>query len=224
MLEDPDILKMFIDKCCIFMGDFMNGKGTGETIDLIKAEAMEEFVAHRDKYNTWSWVGNRTEITNKFNDAKKWAEGRPNYFYQHIGSQWNLGTPRTLTINKTQKSDIEITFNDIKLSGSVFDGKYFKDRTISLSATATEEGMTVTGWKVTGAINKEVQGSELTLQMPNGNIAIEPIVGVGSGIETILSSDIRHQTSDIYDLLGNKTATPQKGRIYIQNGKKITWQ
>ena len=224
MLENPDILKMFIDKCCIFMGDFMNGKGTGETIDLIKAEAMEEFVAHRDKYNTWSWVGNRTEITNKFNDAKKWAEGRPNYFYQHIGSQWNLGTPRTLTINKTQKSDIEITFNDIKLSGSVFDGKYFKDRTISLSATATEEGKAVTGWKVTGAINKEVQGSELTLQMPNGNIAIEPIVSVGSGIETILSSDIRHQTSDIYDLLGNKTATPQKGRIYIQNGKKITWQ
>ena len=224
MLEDPDILKMFIDKCCIFMGDFMNGKGTGETIDLIKAEAMEEFVAHRDKYNTWSWVGNRTEITNKFNDAKKWAEGRPNYFYQHIGSQWNLGTPRTLTINKTQKSDIEITFNDIKLSGSVFDGKYFKDRTISLSATATEEGKTVTGWKVTGAINKEVQGSELTLQMPNGNIAIEPIVGVGSGIETILSSEIRHQASDIYDLLGNKIATPQKGRIYIQNGKKITWQ
>ena len=195
MLEDPDILKMFIDKCCIFMGDFMNGKGTGETIDLIKAEAMEEFVAHRDKYNTWSWVGNRTEITNKFNDAKKWAEGRPNYFYQHIGNQWNLGTPRTLTINKTQKSDIEITFNDIKLSGSVFDGKYFKDRTISLSATATEEGKAVTGWKVTGAINKEVQGSELTLQMPNGDIAIEPIVGVGSGIETILSSDIRHQTS-----------------------------
>ena len=224
MLENPDILKMFIDKCCIFMGDFMNGKGTGETIDLIKAEAMEEFVAHRDKYNTWSWVGNRTEITNKFNDAKKWAEGRPNYFYQHIGNQWNLGTPRTLTINKTQKSDIEITFNDIKLSGSVFDGKYFKDRTISLSATATEEGKTVTGWKVTGAINKEEQGSELTLQMPNGNIAIEPIVGVGSGIKTILSSDIRHQTSDIYDLLGNKIATPQKGRIYIQNGKKITWQ
>ena len=224
MLEDPDILKMFIDKCCIFMGDFMNGKGTGETIDLIKAEAMEEFVAHRDKYNTWSWVGNRTEITNKFNDAKNWAEGRPNYFYQHIGNQWNLGTPRTLTINKTKKSDIEITFNDIKLSGSVFDGKYFKDRTISLSATATEEGKTVTSWKVTGAINKEVQGSELTLQMPNGDIAIEPIVGVGSGIETILSSDIRHQTSDIYDLLGNKIATPQKGRIYIQNGKKITWQ
>ena len=206
MLEDADIRDLFIDKCCIFMGDFMNGKGTGATIDLIKEEAMEEFVAHRDKYNPgWGWwTDNRGDITNKFNDAKNWAEGRPNYFYQHIGNQWNLGTPRTLTINKTKKSDIEITFNGIKLSDKVFDGKYFKDRTITLSATVTEGDKTVTGWKVTGAVNKEVQGSELTLQMPNGNIAIEPIVGVGSGIEEIANSQQPKAKGQLYDLLGNK--------------------
>ena len=223
MLEDADIRDLFIDKCCIFMGDFMNGKGTGATIDLIKEEAMEEFVAHRDKYNPgWGWwTDNRGDITNKFNDAKNWAEGRPNYFYQHIGNQWNLGTPRTLTINKTKKSDIEITFNGIKLSDKVFDGKYFKDRTITLSATVTEGDKTVTGWKVTGAVNKEVQGSELTLQMPNGNIAIEPIVGVGSGIEEIANSQQPKAKGQLYDLLGNKVQTAQTGRIYIQNGKKI---
>ena len=224
MLENDDIRNLFIDKCCIFMGDFMNGKGTGATIDLIQAEAMEEFVAHRDKYNPgWSWwpADNRGEITNKFNEAKNWAEGRPNYFYQHIGNQWNLGTPRTLTINKTNKSDVEITFNDIKLSDKVFDGKYFKDRTISLSATVTEGDKTVTGWKVTGAVNKEVQSSELTLQMPNGNIAIEPIVGVGSGIEEIANSQQLKANSQLYDLLGNKVQSAQTGRIYIQNGKKV---
>ena len=223
MLEDADIRDLFIDKCCIFMGDFMNGKGTGATIDLIKEEAMEEFVAHRDKYNPgWGWwTDNRGDITNKFNDAKNWAEGRPNYFYQHIGNQWNLGTPRTLTINKTKKSDIEITFNGIKLSDKVFDGKYFKDRTITLSATVTEGDKTVTGWKVTGAVNKEVQGSELTLQMPNGNIAIEPIVGVGSGIEEIANSQQPKANGQLYDLLGNKVQTAQTGRIYIQNGKKV---
>ena len=223
MLEDADIRDLFIDKCCIFMGDFMNGKGTGATIDLIKEEAMEEFVAHRDKYNPgWGWWSdNRGEITNKFNDAKNWAEGRPNYFYQHIGNQWNLGTPRTLTINKTKKIAAEITFNGIKLSGNVFDGKYFKNRTISLSATVTEGDKTVTGWKVTGAVNKEVQSSELTLQMPNGNIAIEPIVGVGSGIEEIANSQQPKANGQLYDLLGNKVQTPQTGRIYIQNGKKV---
>ena len=75
MLEDPDILNLFIDKCCVFMGDFMNGNGTGEMIDIIKAEAMEEFVAHRDKYNPGR--DNRTDINNKFDNAKKWLAGNP---------------------------------------------------------------------------------------------------------------------------------------------------
>ena len=229
MLEDADIRDLFIDKCCIFMGDFMNGKGTGATIDLIKEEAMEEFVAHRDKYNPgWGWWSdNRGEITNKFNDAKNWAEGRPNYFYQHIGNQWNLGTPRTLTINKTKKIAAEITFNGIKLSGNVFDGKYFKNRTISLSATVTEGDKTVTGWKVTGAVDKEVQGSELTLQMPNGNIAIEPIVGVGSGIEEIAGGNQQANDENVYSISGQlvrQGTTSLDGLphgIYIVAGKKV---
>ena len=227
MLENEELKNMFIDKCCIFMGDFMNGKGTGEAIDLIKDEAMEEFVAHRDKYNPgWGWwpADNRGDITNKFNDAKNWANGRPEQFYKHISNKWNLGTPIALTINKTNKSDVEITFNDIKLSGNVFDGKYFKNRTITLNATANEEGKTVTGWKVTGAVSKEVQGSELTLQMPNGSVNINPIVGIGSGIEDIELATINRQRSTIYDLQGRQVTTPQAGRVYIQNGKKIIWR
>jgi len=227
MLENEELKNMFIDKCCIFMGDFMNGKGTSEMIDLIKDEAMEEFVAHRDKYNPgWGWwpADNRGDITNKFNNAKNWANGRPEQFYKHIGNKWSLGTPIALTINKSNKSDVQIVFNDIKLSGNVFDGKYFKNRTITLSATANEEGKTVTGWKVTGAISKEVQGSELTLQMPNGAVNINPIVGFGSGIEDIELSSVNAQRSTIYDLQGRQITTPQAGRVYIQNGKKIIWR
>ena len=223
MLENVDIRNLFIDKCCVYMGDFMNGKGTGETIDLIKEEAMEEFVAHRDKY-AWSWWGSRQDIENKFNDAKNWVEGRPNNFYQHIGSQWNLGTPIALTINKENKSDVALTFNGVQMSGNIFDGKYFKNRAITLSATVNEEGKVVTGWKVTGAVNKEVQGSELTLNMPGSKIAINPIIGDATGIEDIERSASYAQHATLYDLMGNKVNTPQTGRIYIQNGKKIMWR
>ena len=231
MLEDPDILNMFLDKCCIFMGDFMNAEGTGKIIDLIKEESMEEFVAHRDKYNSWNW-DNRQDIENKFEDAKKWLAGyteqgwwgqtttydpRPDYFYKHISQKWNLGTPRTLTINKENEDDIEITFNGIKLSDKVFDGKFFKGRTISLSA----EGA-VAGWKVTGAIDQEYEGSTLTLQMPDGNIAINPILGSGTGINEIQNTT--NKDNVIYDLLGNKVKTLQTGKIYIQNGKKMIWR
>ena len=68
MMEDPEMRQMFIDKCCVFMGDFMNAEGTGAIMDEILDEALEEFVAHRDKYN--SWGNNRNDILNKFENAK----------------------------------------------------------------------------------------------------------------------------------------------------------
>ena len=221
MLEDPDILKMFIDKCCIFMGDFMNGKGTGATIDLIKAEAMEEFVAHRDKYNSWGWWSdNRTDIENKFNEAKNWAKGRPDHFYKHIGNQWKLGTPVALVINKDKKN-VDITVNGIKLSENTFDGKFFANRKLIISGTAPE-GQEVSGWKLSGGKNENVNGSELKIDMTSSKLTIEPIIGMSSAITEIQDSAIKNDAT--YDLLGNKVKTPQAGKIYIQNGKKIIWQ
>ena len=229
---------MFIDKCCVFMGDFMNAQGTSEMMDIIKAEALEEFVAHRDKYNPgggWWPVDNRAEIENKFEDAKKWLAGyteqgwwgqtgttylpRTDYFYQFIRKQWNLGDPVVLTVNKENKDNIEITLNGNKLSGNIFDGKYFVGRTITLSAEVEEGKDPVTGWDVSGAINKEYAGNTLTIEMPNGEIAINPLFIEVNAIDEIRDNTIKNGA--IYDLLGNKVENPQTGRIYIQNGKKF---
>ena len=222
MLEDQDIRNMLIDKCCVFMADFMNGNGTGEMIDIIQAEAMEEFVAHRDKYNPgnpWWPTDNSADINNKFNNAKNWAKGRPDYFYKHIGDQWKLGSPVGLTINKSTKADIEITFNGIKMSNNVFDGKYFKDLAMTISG-----GEEVKGWRLSGAISEDVAGSVLTINMTSSPLKIEPLFEEVTGIQTIENSESSIDNAAIYDLLGNKITTPQTGRIYIQNGKKITWQ
>lgn len=223
MLEDKDILNMFINKACVFTGDFMNGKGTGEIIDIIKAEAMEEFVAHRDKYNAgwggWWKPDNRAEITNKFNDAKTWAEGRPDNFYKHIGDQWKLGSPVALTVNKSAK-DVTITINGIQLSGKTFNGKFFANRELTISATAPE-GQQVTGWRLSGGKNEDITGSELTLSMTSNALTIEPIVGDATGIATIDHSPISAHQSPLYDLMGRQVKSPQAGRLYIRNGKKV---
>jgi hypothetical protein len=195
---------------------------------------MEEFVAHRDKYNPgWGWwpADNRNEITNKFNDAKNWVKDRPNYFYQHIGNQWSLGTAFPVTINKGVTYMPEtVSVNDIPLSEGVFDGKFFPNRQLTIVATAPE-GKVVTGWKVVTTANsgskstKEYEGAELVMTPKScKSIAIEAVLGETNGIEDIMAADVKQQTSDIYDLLGNKVATPQKGNIYIQNGKKIIWR
>ena len=221
MLEDPEIRQMLIDKCCVYMGDFMNGKGTGAMIDLIKAEAMEEFVAHRDKYDGWSWWGpkdNRQDITDKFNNAKNWATGRPEHFYKHIGTQWGLGSPVALTINKDSKKDLEITVNGIKLNGNVFDGKYFANSKLTING-----GESVKGWRLTGGIKEDVAGSVLTIDMPKSSLKVEPLFEQVTGIEEV-DATLSKVEGAVYDLQGRKVTTPQAGRIYIQNGKKQVWQ
>ena len=232
MLENSEILDKFLGKCCVFMGDFMNEEGTGKVIDDIMAEAMEEFVAHRDKYNGgggggwpfggWGQTDNRKDITNKFNNAKNWVKGRPDNFFNHLKSQWGLGTPNTLTINKANE-DVEITFNGVKLSKNTFNGKFFNNHTITLSGKAPE-GKTIVGWKTTGANNKQYDGETMSLMMPNSTLDISPILGDDTGIENVEISSLASRPTSLYDLMGNKVNTPKRGQIYIQNGKKIMWR
>nr|MCR4849212.1 CotH kinase family protein [Bacteroidales bacterium] len=175
MLADPDILNLFIDKSCVFMGDFMNATGTGEMIDSIKAEALEEFAAHRVKYNGGTINNQRNNITNKFNDAKKWLTGyteqgwgysttykpRTDYFLDFIKEQFqqhlNGGNnnvniiPIPVTINKevtAENMPDEVYVNGIKLTKSVFDGKLFLNRNITLEGKNNiENDLSVTGWE-----------------------------------------------------------------------------
>ena len=234
MLEDPDIRKLFINKCCLFMGDFMNGKGTGEIIDLIKDEAMEEFVAHRDKFNPgWGWWApdNRSDIENKFAEAKRWAENRPNNFYRFIGDQWYLGKAIPVTINKGNGDKVEsVTVNDYKLSKGVFDGKLFPSTELYISSMASGDN-SIIGWRVIynpSTDNEEIEtfdGNDVTFILKNCKSAtIEPIFEVGTGIQTIKETASKADNAAIYDLLGNKVTTPKAGRIYIRNGKKETWR
>lgn len=215
LMEDADFKREFLDRAAIYMGDFLNEKGTRETWDPMYELIQTEYPFHRKLINEW-WPN----YNNILNEARNWLHQRTDYFYQQLADYYNWGTPQALTINKQSESPIKITINGVNMYYPVFDGKYYAGRTITLTATPAE-GMMVTGWKVTGAVNKEVQGDELSLQMPRGAIAIEPIMGDGSGIEEIGHSTLHTPHSTLYDLQGRKVANPQKGRIYIQNGKKI---
>ncbi len=193
MLADPGILNLFIDKSCVFMGDFMNATGTGEIIDLIKDEAMEEFVAHRDKYSPNTWGGNRNDITNKFNDAKKWLTGysetswghtttykpRTDYFLDFIKEQYLSNDPTVdiipipVTINKdvnVAEMPDEVYVNGIKLTKGVFDGKLFKDRLITLEAKNNiKNDYSVTGWEIkkNGVSEEPVEGTTYNFTVPS---------------------------------------------------------
>ena len=233
MLQNQDILNLFIDKCCVFMGDFMNASGTGEIIDKIKDEALEEFAAHRVKYNGHNINYHRNDITNKFNDAKKWLTGyteqswghtttylpRTDYFLQYMSNQWRLGTAIPVTINKEMDADDlpdEVYVNGIKLTKGVFDGKLFKGRQITIEGkTYNDNALTVTGWEIkkNGILEEPVNGATCTFTMDDSyqSLSIKAIMSDKPQITGDVNHDGKVDVADVTTLvdyiLGN---TPQE--------------
>ena len=207
MLEDPELFQMFLDKCCVYMGDFMNAEGTGAVMDAILEEAFDEFVAHRDKYNRWG--NNEQDILDRFNNAKKWLAGyteqgwggwwgsttylpRTDYFLNYLTDQYKLGDAIPVTINKgIENLPDETIINDIKLTKGVFDGKLFPNRQITLEGK-TEGEPFVTGWDIektasNGAVTKEhVDGAIYSFNMPAcKSLAINAVLGNQTGITSV---------------------------------------
>jgi len=175
MMENTDIKNMFIDKSCVFMGDFMNAEGTGAVIDDIKDKVLKEFVAHRAVPEYYVWGGSsETEIINKFKAAKSWVEGRPDNFLQYISQKYLNGKSSVpVTINKgvaTTELPDEVLVNGIKLTKGVFDGKLFLDRLITLEAKNNiENDYSVTGWEIkkNGVSEEPVEGTTYNFTVPS---------------------------------------------------------
>ena len=133
--------------------------------------------------------------------------------------EYKLGSPVGLVINK-EKNDIEITFNGIKLSEGTFDGKFFANRTLTISGKASGD-VDFRGWKVTGGISQKVYGNTIAIEMPSKAITITPIIGEETAIDKVQTND--DKSTETFDLTGRKVNTPQKGQIYIQKGQKTIW-
>ena len=221
MLEDPGIRNMFIIKCCVFTGDFMNAEGTGAVMDAILDEALEEFVAHRDKYNGgggwWGPTDNRADILNKFDNAKKWLAGyteegwwgqagttylpRADYFLKHIADQYDYLSPIPVTINKdvTDLENIEVWVSGNKLSEGTFNGKFFPGQEIKLERLETDKpNIDYVGWNVTvtkkdGSTTSEYYpASTCSINIPNESKVEINLTGTQSGIKNL---DTKKQVS-----------------------------
>ncbi|MBO4314654.1 MAG: CotH kinase family protein [Prevotella sp.] len=189
LMEDADFKREFIDRAAIYMGDFMNEKGTREIWDPMYELIKAEYPNHRKLINQW-WPN----YNNELNSARQWLANRTNSFYQQLANYYNLGTPTSLTINKDlEEADCEkmsFTFNGVPLSKGTFDGKFFKDRSITLEGNALDD-LEVKGWEVTitstsDKTTQTINSPTYSFYMPScQSLAINAILGISSGIETV---------------------------------------
>ena len=168
LMEDGDFKREFLDRCAIYMGDFLNEKGTRAIWDPMYEMIRYEYPYHRNLYNQW-WPNYNDELTK----ARNWLAKRTNEFYKQLANFYALGTPVPLTINQSMSADEApcVTFNGVELSAGSFDGKFFASHTIELTGEAPE-GKALTGWHVTrietngSSTSQDVTGTALSLTMP----------------------------------------------------------
>ena len=210
MMEDPDLRREFIDRFAIYMGDFLNERGTRAVWDPMYNLIKTEYPYHRKLINEY-WPNYSEELTS----AQNWLKARTNNVYQHLANYYSLGTPGSLIINNSvNASDLEqvsISVNGITLSAGTFTGKFFQNRQLTLKGT-TVGNRRVAGWRImqvsTGGTitNKDVTGDTYTFTMPVANqLIINAIMADATAIE--LQTIDEHSTSDSrawYDLSGRR--------------------
>lgn len=211
LMEDQEFYDMFIDRCAVYMGDFLNEKGVRKIWDPMYDLIKYEYPHHRSLYNPWG-----PDYQDELAMARNWLSLRTDIFYQQLADFYHLGKPSSLTINKDAGNlgDIKFTINDIPLSEGTFDGQFFCGRWLHLKGTPSE-GQEVTGWSITTESSTgilayaHINGATFDLTMPlDQNVSIKAEIGP-TAIHAIQTEDSRE--GQYYSLEGKRLSQPQRG-------------
>jgi hypothetical protein len=160
LLADTDFKREFIDHCAIYMGDFLNARGIHKIWDPMNNLVHSELILHRAINPNKDWLGRPLNdqvgaINNEINSVNNWLNSRTDNFYNFLQSDFQLGAPTPLVINKdvteqvtTIVNGIEIKYTDDSHPSPYFDGKFFVGRQLKVEGKAGE-GRRIKGWKVT---------------------------------------------------------------------------
>lgn len=198
----------FIDRCCIYMGDWMNLNGVWEVWEPMYDAIKVEYPQHRSQINPW-WPNYKDEL----NNAKTWLKNRTGFFYSHLQDYFQLSTPISLQINQDlsdlELENVKVSINEVPLSKSQFDGKMFKGRELRL------RGENVLSWEVTtygynGIKTQNYSGEELTITLPDCSMMkIHTTLRDANGIDQI--ADTQNTSIELYQLDGTRSNHLQQG-------------
>ena len=221
LMDDASFRQLFLERAAVYMGDFMNERGTRAVWDPMVEMIKQEFPYHKKAVNGW------INYDNELKNARQWVAERTAYFYQQLADFYHCGTPTILIVNKAVPSDkladVTVSMNGIPLSQSVFDGKFYAGSEVVLRAEGGQQP--VKAWRIIQVNNNGsqsenvVNGDQYTFTMPSCKSLIVNALFETSGIRTMTTSD---QPSDTWFTLDGRrlNGRPQQRGVYIHAGRK----
>lgn len=206
MMENDQYKRQFTNLMAIYMGDFLNERGTREIWDPMVTEIEQEIPYYQEAIpNYWE----RSNYPVNLADARDWLAGRANFMYDHLSQFYSLGKPIPMTVNvevpDAVRQAVNLSINGVPLRYKTFDGKMFAGRSVTLSATSHD--LDVTGWSVTQTASDgtssttQVTGSEYTFTMPaSGRLSIN-VIAVSGTLAGDVNLDGRISIDDVTELI-----------------------
>lgn len=228
MMEDADLKREFLDRSAIYMGDFLNERGTRAIWDPMVEMIKDEYPYHHQAGNGWR---NWNDYQGELQQARQWLAGRTAHFYQQLADFYEWGTPTPLTVNQELEADqligMTVSMNNIKLSQPLFDGKFYAGKQVTLKAEGGQ--LPIVGWAFVRK-NNDNTTDEYTISVPEyafempvcKSLTVNAVFGTtGIGSLTPDSPSLEDKGS-WYDLSGRRlTGKPLHSGLYIHNGRRV---
>ncbi len=229
MMDDADYRRHFTDRAAVYMGDFLNERGTHAVWDPMYELIRAELPYHREQMTGVTLPDYDVQLAR----AREWLSRRTDFFYQHLADFYGLGAPTPVVINTSLDAglpdSLTVTVNGIPLSGATFDGKLFAGQDITLTATAGEGQNVVKGWDIT-QVNSDGTRTTTTAEGPHYAFTMSVCTSLSlqarvetSGITTMVASGTADKAAPQWFTLDGRrlAARPQRSGLYIHGGRKV---
>lgn len=145
LLKNDEFKEKYIDNQCLVAGSVFNPSRGGVYFDSIQAKLDAEWLFHSERW------GFSNSPKNKFQTTIAEYKARFNYLrkaiFSSLAENFLLSEPLNLKINSFEPS-AKITFNGIEIPYLPYEGQYFKDKKLTLTAPQYVNGKEFRYWSI----------------------------------------------------------------------------
>lgn len=220
LMKTEGFRQYFADRLIVYTGDFLTKDGMTAQLDEIYAESHGE---QRLSHETWKYKSGMgwSDFDSNVGFVREWISKRASVMPSLIRKSFSLGSMLDLVVNTSMAPEdaaaLHITYNGVRLTRGVFNGKEYQGRTVTLAGAPEDD---IVAWEVRrGGDVERVEGSSVTVTFDKlMRYSLEAIVD-HSGISDVSTEpELRFTVADgvvssdgpisVYDLSGRLVAAP----------------
>jgi len=177
LLKNNDFKNKYIDLECLVAGSVFNVSKFDQKLDSISTLLNREW-----DYNAERWGYSKNALTSNINSFKRRNKIFNVCAYLNLRTNFALGEPLKLNITTNEES-ARILFNSLEIPEYPYDGMYFKDKGLTLTAPEFVSGKKFQYWFITkDGITTEEHNLSFTLSLNDSTTTIKAVYDLSDSV------------------------------------------